>query len=125
METRQLAKLMGSLSFEERLLIMNALVSNGEIGLSQMQLADITSLSQSSVGVNLEYMMSTDIVTYRSESVGKVFLANYELLDKLFSFMNENYGVGVDKAIRTKSEIKTVDASLEKIQPKHYFWVKK
>jgi predicted transcriptional regulator len=112
METRQLAKLMGSLSFEERLLIMNALVSNGEIGLSQMQLADITSLSQSSVGVNLEYMMSTDIVTYRSESVGKVFLANYELLDKLFSFMNENYGVGVDKATRTKSEIKTVDASL-------------
>ena len=95
METRQLARLMGSLSFEERLLIMNALVSNGETGLSQMELAEITSLSQSSVGVNLEYMTSTDIVKCRSEPAGKVFVANYDLLENLFSFMNKNYGEGL------------------------------
>ena len=103
METRQLARLMGSLSFEERLLIMNALVSNGEVGLSQLELADITNLSQSSIGINLEYMMSTDIVRYRSESAGKVFVANYDLLGNLFSFMNKNYGTGLDQAIRTRS----------------------
>ena len=104
METRQLARLMGSLSFEERLLIMDALVSNGEIGLSQMELAEITSLSQSSVGINLEYMMSTDIVRYRSESAGKVFFANYDLLENLFLFMNKNYGAGLGQAIRGKSD---------------------
>ena len=103
METRQLARLMGSLSFEERLLIMNALVSNGEIGLSQLELADITNLSQSSIGINLEYMMSTDIVKYRSESAGKVFVANYDLLENLFSFMNKNYGTGLGQAVRTRS----------------------
>ena len=103
METRQLARLMGSLSFEERWLIMDALVSNGEIGLSQMELAEITSLSQSSVGINLEYMMSTDIVRYRSESAGKVFFANYDLLENLFLFMNKNYGAGLSQAIRGKS----------------------
>ena len=102
METRQLARLMGSLSFEERLLIMDALISTGEEGLSQMALAEITSLSASSIGVNLEYMMSTDIVRYRSESVGKVFFANYELLGSLFSFMNKNYGSGMNQTDRTK-----------------------
>jgi hypothetical protein len=94
---------MGSLSFEERLLIMDALVLNGEIGLSQMELAEITNLSQSSVGINLEYMTSTDIVRYRSESAGKVFFANYDLLENLFLFMNKNYGAGLGQAIRGKS----------------------
>jgi hypothetical protein len=102
METRQLARLMGSLSFEERLLIMDALISTGEEGLSQMALAEITSLSASSIGINLEYMMSTDIVRYRSESVGKVFFPNYELLGSLFSFMNKNYGSGMNQTDRTK-----------------------
>ena len=102
METRQLARLMGSLSFEERLLIMDALISTGEEGLSQMALAEITSLSASSIGINLDYMMSTDIVRYRSESVGKVFFANYELLGSLFSFMNKNYGSGMSQTNRTK-----------------------
>ena len=69
---------------------MDALVLNGEIGLSQMELAEITNLSQSSVGINLEYMTSTDIVRYRSESAGKVFFANYDLLENLFLFMNKN-----------------------------------
>ena len=101
METRQLARLMGSLSFEERLLIMDALVSNGEVGLSQMELADITNLSQSSVGINLDYMTSTDIVKYRSESAGKVFVANYDLLENLFSFMNKNYGAGLVQPVPT------------------------
>jgi predicted transcriptional regulator len=101
-ETRQLARLMGSLSFEERLLIMDALVSTGEIGMNQMELAEITSLSQSSVGINLEYMMSTDIVRYRSESAGKVFFANFDLLENLFLFMNKNYGAGLGQAIRGK-----------------------
>ncbi len=110
METRQLARLMGSLSFEERLLIMNALVSNGETGLSQMELADITNLSQSSVGINLEYMISTDIVKYRSESVGKVFVANYILLENLFSFMSENYGAGLIQASETRPANATKEA---------------
>ena len=103
METRQLARLMGSLSFEERLLIMDALISTGEEGLSQMDLAEITSLTQSSIGINLEYMMSTDIVKYRSESVGKVFFPNYDLLENLFSFMNKNYGSGIAQVDRMKS----------------------
>ena len=92
---------MGSLSFEERLLIMDALVSNGEVGLSQMELADITNLSQSSVGINLDYMTSTDIVKYRSESARKVFVANYDLLENLFSFMNKNYGAGLIQPVPT------------------------
>ena len=103
METRQLARLLGSLSFEERLLIMNVLVATGEVGMSQMDLAETTNLSQSSVGINLEYMMSTDIVKYRSEAAGKVFYANYDLLENLFLFMSENYGAGVAQSIRIGS----------------------
>ena len=110
-ETRQLARLMGSLSFEERLLIMNALVSIGEAGLSQMELADLTNLSQSSVGINLDYMTSTDIVKYRSEAAGKVFVANYDLLENLFSFMNKNYGAGLVQATRARSVNGSEEAS--------------
>lgn len=111
METRQLARLMGSLSFEERLLIMNALVAIGEAGLSQMELADLTNLSQSSVGINLDYMTSTDIVKYRSEAAGKVFVANYDLLEDLFSFMNKNYGAGLVQATRARSVNGSEEAS--------------
>lgn len=99
---------MGSLSFEERLLIMNALVPTGEVGLSKMALSEITNLSQSSIGINLEYMMSTDIVKYRTEAVGKIYLANYDLLENLFVFMNENYGFGVSQATRKRSS-KTIE----------------
>jgi len=87
-ETRQLARLLGSLSFEERLLIMNVLVATGEVGMSQMDLAETTNLSQSSIGINLEYMMSTDIVKYRSEAAGKSILCKLRLTRK-FVFIHE------------------------------------
>jgi DNA-binding transcriptional regulator GbsR (MarR family) len=74
-----------------------------------MELADITNLSQSSVGINLEYMTSTDIVKYRSESAGKVFIANYDLLENLFSFMNKNYGAGLVQPVQT-ARIQTASA---------------
>ena len=90
---------------------MNALVPTGEVGLSQMELSEITNLSQSSIGINLEYMMSTDIVKYRRQAVAKVYLANYNLLENLFVFMNDNYGSGVSQSIRTRSSKITDDPS--------------
>ncbi len=42
MENRQLARLLGSLSFEERLRIIGALISAIDAGLTQHELAEIT-----------------------------------------------------------------------------------
>lgn len=95
MENRQLARLLGALSFEERLRIIGALISAGEQGLSQRELAEITGLPAAGVWIHLDYMMGTDMVKSRSTQIEKIFTADLQLLEDLFIFMNENYGAGV------------------------------
>ena len=95
MENRQLARLLGALSFEERLRIIGALISAGEQGLSQRELAEITGLPVAGVWIHIDYMMGTDMVKSRSTATEKIFTADLQLLEDLFIFMNENYGAGV------------------------------
>jgi hypothetical protein len=103
MENRQLARLLGSLSFEERLRIIGALISAIDAGLTQHELAEITGLSPSAVWIHLDYMMGNDVVKSRNNGLDKIYLANLPLLEDLFLFMNENYGVGVRLANRAAS----------------------
>ncbi len=95
MENRQLARLLGALSFEERLRIIGSLIASGDEGLSQRELAEITGLTPTSVWIHLDYMMGTDMVLSRPTPAGKIFTADLQLLEELFSFMCENYGAGV------------------------------
>ena len=95
MENKQLARLLGALSFEERLRIIGSLIASGDEGLSQRELAEITGLTPSSVWIHLDYMMGTDMVLSRPTPAGKIFTADLQLLEELFSFMCENYGAGV------------------------------
>ena len=104
MENRQLARLLGALSFEERLRIIGALISAGNEGLSQNELAEITGLNPSSVWIHIEYMMGTDMVRSRPAVTGKIFTADLQLLEELFIFMNENYGAGVRLVNRAASK---------------------
>ena len=46
MENRQLARLLGALSFEERLRIIGSLIASGDEGLSQRELADLQLLEE-------------------------------------------------------------------------------
>jgi hypothetical protein len=95
MENKQLARLLGALSFEERLRIIGSLIASGDEGLSQRELAEITGLTPTSVWIHLDYMMGTDMVLSRPTPAGKIFTADLQLLEELFSFMCENYGAGV------------------------------
>ena len=103
MENRQLARLLGSLSFEERLRTIGALISAIDAGLTQHELAEITGLSPSAVWIHLDYMMGNDVVRSRNNGSEKIYLANLPLLEDLFLFMNENYGAGVRLANRAAS----------------------
>jgi chromosome segregation and condensation protein ScpB len=103
MENRQLARLLGSLCFEERLRIIGALISAMDEGLSHHEIAEITGLTPSAVWIHLDYMMGNDVVKSRNMGIGKVYLANLQLLEDLFQFMNENYGAGVRLANRAAS----------------------
>ncbi|MCE2871776.1 MAG: winged helix-turn-helix transcriptional regulator [Oxalobacteraceae bacterium] len=94
MEYRQLARLLGALCFEERLRIISALISASDEGLSQRELAEITELAPNAVWVHLDYMMGTDMVKSRSTMVEKIFTADVQILENLFTFMNEKYGAG-------------------------------
>ena len=104
MENRQLARLLGALSFEERLIIIGSLIAAGIEGLSQTELAEITGLNPSSVWIHIDYMMGTNMVRSRPTSSGKIFTADLPLLEELFIFMNENYGAGVRLANRAASK---------------------
>lgn len=97
MQPRQLARLFGALCFEERLLIIGALISAGEEGMSAQEIAEITELPLSAVPIHIEYMASTDMVKVRQGSTGKLFSADLPLLEELFKFMTENYGAGLRK----------------------------
>jgi chromosome segregation and condensation protein ScpB len=94
LEYRQLARLLGALCFEERLRIISALISASDEGLSQRELAEITELAPNAVWVHLDYMMGTDMVKSRSTMVEKIFTADVQILENLFTFMNEKYGAG-------------------------------
>ena len=107
METRQLARLLGALCFEERLQIIGALITPGHDGLSTQQMAEMTGLPHSSIPIHVDYMESTGMVSLRYTSTGKVYSADLELLEKLFNFMNQNYGAGLRlqlKAIPARDE---------------------
>lgn len=95
MENRQLARLLGALSFEERLRIIGALIAAGSEGLNHREIAEVTGLPHSDVPIHLDYMMSTGMVNSRATNTGKLYLADLTLLEDLFTFMNENYGAGV------------------------------
>ena len=94
LEYRTLARLLGALCFEERLRIISALISASDEGLSQRELAEITELAPNAVWVHLDYMMGTDMVKSRSTMVEKIFTADVQILENLFTFMNEKYGAG-------------------------------
>ena len=104
MENRQLARLLGALSFEERLRIIGALIASGEEGLSQRELAEITGLTPTNVWVHIDYMMGTDMVRSRPTPAGKIFTADLQLMEELFTFMNENYGAGIRLVNRAASK---------------------
>ena len=104
MENKQLARLLGALSFEERLRIIGSLIASGDEGLSQRELAEITGLTPTSVWIHLDYMMGTDMVLSRPTPAGKIFTADLQLLEELFIFMNENYGAGVRLVNRAASK---------------------
>ena len=100
MENRDLARLLGALCFEERLRIIGGLISAGDEGLSLHELSQITGLALKVVNLHLDHMTGTDMVKSRPSPTGNIFLANLELLEKVFTFMNENYGAGVRLANR-------------------------
>jgi predicted transcriptional regulator len=104
METRQLARLLGALCFEERLEIIGALITPGHDGLSTQQMAEMTGLPHSSIPIHVDYMESTGMVSLRYTSSGKVYSADLDLLEKLFNFMNQNYGAGMRLMHRAQAE---------------------
>ena len=107
MENRELARLLGALCFEERLRLIGDLIAAGNEGLTQHELSEITGIAPRMVYTNFDYMESTGMVKRRPTATGNIFTANFQLLEELFVFMNENYGAGVrlaNRSIRKKAQ---------------------
>lgn len=100
MENRQLAKLIGALCLEERLRIISDLIVAGEEGLTQLELSKITGLNPNTLSVHLGSMINSNLIKTDLIGHNKFFISNFELLEELFVFLNENYGAGVRLANR-------------------------
>lgn len=110
-ENRELARLLGALCFEERLRIIGDLIAAGDEGLTQHELSEITGLAPRVVHMNLDYMASISMVKSRPTATGNIFTANLQLLEELFTFMNENYGAGVRLANRsTRKKAQSIES---------------
>ena len=61
--------------------------------------------------MNLDYMASISMVKSRPTATGNIFTANLQLLEELFTFMNENYGAGVRLANRsTRKKAQSIES---------------
>lgn len=110
MENRQLARLLGALSFEERLMIIGGLISAGTEGLNDRELADITGMSPSTVYIHVDYMNEAGLISSRATNAGKIHTANLDILEDLFTFLNENYGAGL-KEVQRNRDLKLILAN--------------
>ena len=84
MENRDLARLLGALCLEERLRIIGGLISAGHEGLSLHELSQITGLDLKIANLHLDHMTGTNMVKSLPSPTGNIFLANLELLEKVF-----------------------------------------
>jgi hypothetical protein len=98
METRQLAKLLGALSVEPRLMILGGLVAAGDEGLTELDLKGITGLSANAVWTHLEFMTNTDIVNIKMNGMTKSHTINAALMAELIRFLNLSFGAGFKQA---------------------------
>ncbi len=98
MEAKQIARQLGTLSIEERVQIIGALLQAYPEGLQMLEIAARTELNAGATYKQLDSLMGSEMVSVKSVDNNKIYFANFDMLEKLFDFMYHNYGPGLRSA---------------------------
>jgi hypothetical protein len=94
MDAKQIARLLGALSIEERVQIIKCLLDAGPEGLQMLDIAAHIDLGAAAVFKQLESLAGLEIVFVKSVDNNKVYVANARQLDELFDYMHQHFGSG-------------------------------
>lgn len=94
MDAKQIARHLGAMSIEERVLIIKCLLDAGPNGLQMLDIAAATELGAAAVFKQLEALAGLEMVLVKSVENNKFYIANTEQLNELFEWMYHQYGPG-------------------------------
>lgn len=94
LDSREIAKRLGTLSIEERVQIIKSLLEAGPDGQQLVDIAVNTGLGAPAINKQIEALLGAEMVIFKSVENNKVYYANTSLLNELFSHMLFQYGPG-------------------------------
>ncbi len=94
MDAREIARRLGSLSIEERVQIINALMDVSPAGLEMHAIAGAIDLGVTAIHKQLEALLAAELVAAKSVGSDKEYSLNTKMLRDLFDHMYHNFGPG-------------------------------
>ncbi len=94
MDAKQIARLLGAMSIEERVQIIKCLLDAGPEGLQMLDIAAKIDLGAAAVYKQLESLAGLEMVFVKSVDNNKVYLVNDRQLNELFEHMYQHFGPG-------------------------------
>ncbi len=94
MDAKQIARYLGAMSIEERVLIIKCLLDAGPKGLQMLDIAAATELGAAGVFTQLESLAGLEMVLVKSVDNNKFYIANTRQLNEVFEWMYHHYGPG-------------------------------
>ncbi len=94
MDARQIARLLGAMSIEERVQIIRCLLDAGPEGLQMLDIAARIDLGASAVYKQLESLAGLEMVFVKMVDNNKIYVANVAQLNELFEHMYQHFGPG-------------------------------
>jgi DNA-binding transcriptional ArsR family regulator len=94
MDAREIARRLGSLSIEERVQIINALMDVSPAALDIHAIAGATELGVTAIHKQLEALVAAELVEAKSVGSEKEYSLNTKMVRDLFDHMYHNFGPG-------------------------------
>ena len=86
---------LSALAHESRLQVHRLLVQAGEDGLSAGAIAEQLGMPPSSLSFHLTHMQAAEMVTQRRDGRSLIYTVNFECMDALMAYLQENCCKGV------------------------------
>jgi DNA-binding IclR family transcriptional regulator len=94
MDTREIARRLGSLSIEERVQIINCLFDFSPRSLKVVEIAGATQLGAPAVHKQVEALVAAELVASHSVDGEKEYAVNVKVVRDLFEYMYHQFGPG-------------------------------
>lgn len=90
---------LSALAHESRLQVHRLLVQAGEEGMSAGAIAEQLNMPASSLSFHLTHMQAAEMVLQRREGRSMIYTVNFECMDALMAYLQENCCKGVPRPV--------------------------